>query len=225
MWHGCCRRRCASITIWTRRRRVRRPPRPMPPIPPPRRRPSRQVTSRGPWPPRPDRRPAKGPRHPNLERKTEPMSETEGPERFPKSMLYAAGLMIALSLALATWSRVTGKGDVPPPDADLVMERSLLFSDHSDGSVRVHDADTGELVEVMAAGTNGFVRSLMRGLARKRQAEGIGSDAPFKLILWDDGRLSLVDPSTDEHVFLNAFGRDNVDAFATLLPPRQGKTS
>ena len=147
-------------------------------------------------------------------------AQAYGPRPFPKWLLYGAGLMIAVTLALATWSRLTGLGDVPPPQSEQVAQRSLHFADLSDGSVQVMDARSEEVIAVLEPGTNGFIRSLMRGLARERHKRGISAATPFQLKLWEDGRLTLVDPTTGQSIFLNAFGADNVGAFARLLDPK-----
>ena len=69
----------------------------------------------------------------------------------------------------------------------------------------------------MVPGTNGFVRIVMRGFARDRLNLGIGSEPPFELTRWQDGRLTITDPSTGHRTELVGFGTTNVDAFAKLL--------
>ena len=64
----------------------------------------------------------------------------------------------------------------------------LVRSGRADGSVAVYDAGSGALVELMTPGTNGFVRIVMRGLARDRTNLGIGAQSPFQLTRWEDGR-------------------------------------
>jgi hypothetical protein len=50
-------------------------------------------------------------------------------------------------------------------------------------------------------------------------ATSISADmnAPYRLILWEDGRLSLSDTATGQRYYLNAFGIDNARAFAALF--------
>jgi putative photosynthetic complex assembly protein len=61
----------------------------------------------------------------------------------------------------------------------------------------------------------------MRTLARQRHREDIGAEKPFVLTGWNDGRLTLDDPTTDRRVDLEAFGESNEIVFARLLmtPP------
>ena len=71
-------------------------------------------------------------------------------------------------------------------------------------------------------GENGFLRGTLRGFARTRRADKIGSAAPFHLTGYADGRLVLLDPSTGRDVEIEAFGSANEAVFVRLLtmPPR-----
>ncbi len=99
-----------------------------------------------------------------------------------------------------------------------VLSRELRFVDVEGGGVSVVDAADGAELQRLARGEDGFVRSVMRGLANERKARGIGAEAPFRISLLDDGSLWLDDPATRREVVLSAFGPDNVAAFARLLP-------
>ena len=101
---------------------------------------------------------------------------------------------------------------------EVAASRALRFVDDA-GGVVVLDAGTGAEIERIAPGEDGFVRSVMRGLANERKSRAIGPEAPFSLVLHADGSLWLDDPATDRHVVLSAFGVDNVSAFARLLGP------
>ena len=72
-------------------------------------------------------------------------------------------------------------------------------------------------VAVLPSGEGGFVRGVLRGLARERRAHDIGSQPPFVLTRWSNGLLSLEDPETGRRVDLNAFGHTNKGAFARFL--------
>ena len=85
-----------------------------------------------------------------------------------------------------------------------------------DGQPR-HAAGNGELIALMEPGSNGFIRIVMRGLARERQSKGFGEELPFMLTRWSDGRLTISDPTTGRKIMLTGFGKDNVNAFAKLL--------
>lgn len=99
----------------------------------------------------------------------------------------------------------------------LVASRQLHFVDIEGGVVSVLDANDGNELLRLQTGEDGFMRSVMRGFARERRAQGMGPDVPFELVLWEDGLVSLIDPATERRVELSAFGIDNVAAFARLL--------
>jgi putative photosynthetic complex assembly protein len=93
----------------------------------------------------------------------------------------------------------------------------LRFADRADGAVVITEAGTGLLVDVASPGTNGFLRSTLRGLARDRKRREIGAEAPFRLTRWADGRLSLQDEATGRSIDLGAFGPTNAAVFAHLM--------
>jgi len=88
----------------------------------------------------------------------------------------------------------------------------------------VRDVTTGETVRVLVDGVpgNGFVRGVMRGMARERHFRGVGMTPPFTLTLWQNGTLSLVDKATGRAIELGSFGPDNRAAFAALMPGGAG---
>jgi len=98
-----------------------------------------------------------------------------------------------------------------------VEQRDLRFEDRASGAVAVYSSEENRLVYTVPPGTNGFVRGVLRGLARERRADSVGTTPPFRLTRWADGRLSLDDPSTGRHVDLEVFGPANAGAFAEIL--------
>ena len=98
-----------------------------------------------------------------------------------------------------------------------VQTRSLAFFDEADGTVRVEDAVSGEVVGSYGPGTGGFVRSTMRSLVHQRRINGIGRATPFELIEWDTGALTIRDTTTGSMIELSSFGADNRAVFANML--------
>jgi putative photosynthetic complex assembly protein len=145
------------------------------------------------------------------------MSDPFGDRPFPRGALLGAAALVAATIALAAAARWGGLGVTQVPAAEAVAARDLRFDDRADGAVVVHDARTGELVDVGPPGTNGFLRGALRGLARERRMHGIGSEPPFRLASRADGRLILEDPSTGRRIALDAFGPTNAGAFGRLL--------
>ncbi len=139
-------------------------------------------------------------------------------EPFPRSALIGAASVVAISLIATTAARLAGinpsGAPVMPAPAQSV---DLRFVDEPNGSVSVRDGRDDHEVADLAPGTNGFVRGVMRGLAHDRMRRGIGSAPPFRLSVWRDGRLALLDTATGRLIDLDAFGSSNKDAFVQLL--------
>jgi putative photosynthetic complex assembly protein len=142
-------------------------------------------------------------------------------EPFPRGALIAASTLIAFSLVAATVARVTRLSAPPSPIAATdapVRSISLHFFDEANGSVSVHESRTDKVVATLQPGTNGFIRSVMRGLAHDRKRRGIGAEQPFLISQGSNGHVTLEDPATARRIDLEAFGQTNRDAFASLLP-------
>ena len=120
-------------------------------------------------------------------------------------------LAVLVAVGLARWSGL----DPRTPDAPVQWQRSLYFSDLPDGNIAVLDASNGQSV-ARFAGEQGFLRSTLRALVRERRRENIGADAPFVLIGRTDGRLTLLDPTTQQRIDLESFGPSNYAVFAGL---------
>lgn len=140
---------------------------------------------------------------------------TVNPPVFPRAPLIGIFAVVGLALAAAGVGRITGADPILPPGS-VVTTRTLRFEDRIDGAVVVRDHRNGREVDVLV-GEQGFVRGTLRTLARERRSEGIGSREPFELTKWSTGRLTLDDAATGRRLELDAFGSDNVAAFARLL--------
>lgn len=97
------------------------------------------------------------------------------------------------------------------------QSRELRFADRADGAVVVSDAGNGETVKVIEFGQGGFLRATMRRMAKARIAAGVGAEPPFKLVLWENGALSLSDPETGRVAEIQGFGADHSRIFAEML--------
>ncbi len=136
---------------------------------------------------------------------------------FPRSVLFVAGTVVALSITAAAVGRLEGASN-SAPTAPPLASRDLLFRDLPNGGVAVYDAaDTVAPIDMIAPETNGFLRATMRGLARQRLRQDADREIPFRLTAWADGRLTLADPTTGRTVEMEAFGITNEEVFAHLL--------
>lgn len=145
------------------------------------------------------------------------MSDLITDRPLPRSLLAGAGGLVALVLMGVAMLRAMGPGIPNEPPEVTVAARQLYFRDASDGAVHVVDAATLHPVGTVAAGTNAFLRSTVRGLVRERKRRGIGAEIPFRLSAQADGRLLLDDSATGRRIDLAAFGASNAEVFASLL--------
>jgi putative photosynthetic complex assembly protein len=139
----------------------------------------------------------------------------------PKGSLVAAAALIAFALTAVTLSRVSGVGATHMVLPAAVESRDLQFEDGKNGAVLVYDARDRHLVDTIAPGSNGFVRVVLRGLARERRLNDVGPQPPFRLTRFENGQMTLQDMATSRQVDLVAFGSTNSQAFARLLDKRE----
>lgn len=148
----------------------------------------------------------------------------------PRPALMMALALVALTIAMVLAVRLglAEREAVPAVERSRtgtmqVATRSLTFADMPDGAVRITDATTGHTIASLhgEGDGGGFVRGVMRGMARDRQMRGIGQAPPFTLTLWEDGSLSLTDPASGRSVELGAFGPDNRAAFLRFIQGQQ----
>lgn len=138
--------------------------------------------------------------------------------RIPKPLAFIAiGGLAALILFVANY--VDSGKLTREADAQAVITKQLRFEDRSDGSIAVISASDGQLVRVIE-GEAGFVRGILRAMARERRIKEVNQSIPFELIARADGRLTLLDPATGNRIDLESFGKDNVVEFAVLLKPQ-----
>ncbi|MBU6164719.1 MAG: phosphonoacetaldehyde methylase [Alphaproteobacteria bacterium] len=148
-------------------------------------------------------------------------------ERFPKSALYAAGALIAVSVLTVGSIRV---GLLPAPETApqsrerrqvaAVTSRDFRFEDRADGALLVFDIKADKLAFIFPPGSNtGFIRGVMRGLMRERRLHEVARTGPVTVAQWGDGALTLTDQSTGRILELGSFGHTNRAAFAQLLVP------
>jgi len=133
----------------------------------------------------------------------------------PRGALLAIGGVLLASVVAVAAVRLSGV-TIREPDEAAVAMRELRFEDRADGSVIVIDAPSQTVIHTMV-GENGFFRGALRGLARERKRNGLGSEQPFQLIGRADGRLTLVDPATGQRIDLESFGPTNAAVFARFM--------
>lgn len=128
--------------------------------------------------------------------------------------LFIASLLAVVVLMVANYVH-SGKL-APQADADVVNKKTLHFRDMPNGAVGVIAADNGQMI-AQVEGQAGFVRGILRALARDRRIRQISSDDAFELVSRSDGRLTLIDLATNNRIDLESFGKDNAAEFAAFL--------
>ena len=143
-------------------------------------------------------------------------------EPFPRGALVATAALLTVTLAGTAAVRLARiSGPVAPISAPAAVAAiDLRFADAPDGSIKVSDARLGAHVSTVAPGTGGFVRGVMRGMARDRISRHIGEGPPFRLSRDAAGRLWLQDTATGRLIDLEAFGAGNRAAFEAFMPAR-----
>jgi putative photosynthetic complex assembly protein len=155
------------------------------------------------------------------------MSERRTEPAIPAPIRWAFLSLVGLSLVAATVGRLSGWGTVQVPEGPAAVSREIAFLDRKAGGVEVRDASTGTTIDVIKPGEGGFVRGVIRSVARERRLAGLGQDRPVRVVRHRDGRLSVVDDATGRRIELDAFGPTNAQAFARYLASdnnREGKS-
>ncbi len=148
---------------------------------------------------------------------------THADPHVPRPALWGAAGLIAFALLGAISVRAGLMAPAGDPQAlraangaVVVSSARVTFADAADGSVIVRRG-AQVVATVPAMSDQGFVRGVLRGLARERRMHGIAHDEPFELAGWSDGSLTLTDLATGRQIELGAFGATNRAAFAQLL--------
>lgn len=138
-------------------------------------------------------------------------------QRIADALFRAIAAMVLVSLALATFARVTGMepAGTPAPSA-VVAERLVVIEGTLDDAATILNED-GSRLAVLAPEHAGFINGVYRALARERMLREIDGNPAVRITRFADGRLTLNDPATGWRVELIGFGNTNRDAFAALL--------
>ncbi|MCD0418963.1 MAG: photosynthetic complex assembly protein PuhC [Rhodopseudomonas sp.] len=150
------------------------------------------------------------------------MSEAAHNLNVPKGVLISAAAVVFFTIAAAATTSLTGIGHSRMTPPAMVESLDLNFEDSPDGAVLVYRAADRGLVMSLQPGHSGFVRVVLHGMARERQKAGVGSAPAFQLARYVNGQYTLTDPVTKKVIDLNAFGADNLRAFAQLMPAGTG---
>jgi len=142
--------------------------------------------------------------------------------KIPIGVLIGITLLLLGAIGATAWFRLSGNppiSQVPQPE-QIIQTSELRFEDGPEGTVSVFeliDGDTERLIDIIEVGEGGFIRGVLRSLARARRASNIGTEHPFLLTQQADGSLYLEDPMTEQRIYLQAFGPAGTESFKALL--------
>lgn len=125
--------------------------------------------------------------------------------------------MVMLCLILVSAHVWTGQPkEATPPESAVVIERTLYLDGAMSGAARVTLAD-GTVIADLSPEEGGFLSGVWRVLQRERTKARTALDGPVVVAAYENGRMSVTDPSTGWSADLMGFGQDNAAAFAKLL--------
>lgn len=138
-------------------------------------------------------------------------------EVISRRLLRAMGLLVASSLAIVTYARVTDRPlEAMPVDGKIVDERVVHVFADMNGAAKILDVD-GSVIADLPPTEGGFIAGVWRAVTFERHKIGVDPDAPVTLMRFEDGRLALRDEAGEGRYELIGFGPGNAAAFARLL--------
>ncbi len=137
----------------------------------------------------------------------------DSPRSFHPMALVLIGMALStlVLVSLARWSGTK----VEQFDSPVTSSRSMRFEDTPSGAVAVLDPASGAEI-TRFEGEQGFVRGVLRAIARERKRRGVDHHLPLLLQAHADGSLTLDDPATGERINLESFGPTQRATFAAL---------
>ncbi|NBN76679.1 phosphonoacetaldehyde hydrolase [Microvirga tunisiensis] len=141
---------------------------------------------------------------------------------FPTRILAGAALLLAFSAGAVLFGQTTGIGVIKHRTGAPAAMRDITLARMADDRVIVRDAVSGQEIVSYRPDEGGFVRGSLRAFVRMRMVANVPETAPYRLIRWEAGTVSLSDTVTGERIYLEAFGKDNAAAFGALLGDQGG---
>lgn len=124
---------------------------------------------------------------------------------------------MAFSVVAIWFGQKTGIGVVKVEASSPVAVRDIIMTHGDNSTVVVLDARDRSVIATFGAGERGFVPGSLRAFDRMRLTAEASKEAPYRVIRWEHGAVSLTDSVTGQRHYLDAFGADNAAAFAALL--------
>jgi putative photosynthetic complex assembly protein len=133
----------------------------------------------------------------------------------PKPLLLAMLALVLATLAVVSFSVLTGRAHVGvPTPAPVVAERVIYLQGGGAQAVTVLDENRSLLLDLPHGG---FITVIQNGVQRARLTARVDQSLPVRIVEYANGRLSVVDDHTGWSAELGAFGSDNKAAFERLM--------
>ncbi len=159
---------------------------------------------------------------PRVERRSErfswtpPQGHRDDHPTVPITALIAAGAIMAATLAFAYVASRTDAGSVRVAPIAAIATATVSFETRADGAVATRDA--AGRVHVTPEKQSGFIRGVLRALARDRRAAGLAAEPiTARIDRAADGRMAITDTATGRRIELLGFGDTHYRAFERLL--------
>lgn len=140
---------------------------------------------------------------------------SDSKDMIPKPLLLAMLALVLATLAVVSFSVLTGRDHVGvPKSAEILAERSIILQGGGAQAVTVLAVDGTEL---MALPHGGFITVIQNAMERARLTAGVDKLLPLRIVEYANGRLTVEDAYTGWSAELGAFGSDNRAAFERLM--------
>ncbi len=147
----------------------------------------------------------------------EPGTAADPTIHVPRGPLIGAVLLVALVFGVAIQARVSGKTASEEPVTAVAQQRQVRFDPQADGTLAVVDVNGNREIVRLSSEKNGFIFGMLRGIKQKRDVAHTDPAVPFRITRWQDGRMTLDDPSTGMHVAVSSFGPTQIASFQQLF--------
>ena len=132
--------------------------------------------------------------------------------------LRGAVVLMVFALLAAAFAARTDIGVTRLEPVTAGESKDLMMVARPDGSVLVTDlTQPARSWAALPANGEGFVQVVVQALERARGAAGVDPQRPYRLLRQPDGRLWLLDLSTQQQLALDAFGPVSARAFEKFL--------
>ncbi|MGF1463027.1 MAG: photosynthetic complex putative assembly protein PuhB [Maricaulaceae bacterium] len=139
--------------------------------------------------------------------------------RVTGGQLIAAATLIALTVVTVTVTQLSKSGDGVRASLSATPERvyQLRVEDLGEDQFNIFNVETGEQIAFVDPRRDNLVVKAYRGLEYSRNRSPVDPSAPYQLVVWENGRVTLSDFGTDRHMPLDSFGPTYTGALAALL--------